>query len=202
MGESEAHDSSIKQDGNAKGAKGFEINEKGECDGQVEPIIYTDSQDETEELYIQFIDDTKLNKCPHVNIQFGKERVKALIDSGSQISLMSDELYDKLKLSGYSTLEIPVQSTVLITAFQSKSRRVRLQALLEFSITGNEYEQIFLIAPKLITPVILGADFLYNNRTVIDFEEEHIKTEKNGKIWRYRFVNEFERDRDRRSEPR
>jgi hypothetical protein len=92
--------------------------------------------------------------------------------------------YDKLTLSGYSTLEIPVQSTVLIAAFKSKSRRVRPQALLEFSIPDNEYEQIFLIAPKLITAVILGVDFLYNNRTVIDFEEEHIKKEKNGKTCR------------------
>lgn len=106
------------------------------------------------------------------------------MDSGFQVSLMSHEIYDELMLSDYPTLEIPAQSTVLTAAFQNKSRRIRLQALLHISISGDKYEQIFLIAPKLLTPVILGADFLYDNRILIDFEEGCIKREKDGAICR------------------
>jgi hypothetical protein len=124
--------------------------------------------------------------------------VKALVDSGSQVSLLSHEIYDELTLSGYSTLEIPLQSTVLITTFHNKSRRIRLKALLDFSISGDTYEQIFLIGPKLLAPVILGAEFLNDNRVSIDFEDEFIKTEKNRAICRYKFENNSGKDGDRR----
>jgi hypothetical protein len=146
----------------------------------VEELINYFSPDEKEEIIVQFIHDTKLNKCPHITIKFGNKKVKALMDSGSQVSLLSREICEELTESGYPTLKIPLQSTVLTTAFRNKSRRIRLQGLLDFSISSDTYEHIFLISLNLLTPVILGADFLYDNRVSIDSEDEFIKTEKKG----------------------
>jgi hypothetical protein len=95
------------------------------------------SPDEREQTITQFIGDAKLKKCPHINIKFGNKKVKALVNSCSQVRLLSREIYDEQTLSGHPTLEIPLQSMVLITASHNKSRRIRLQALIVFSISGD-----------------------------------------------------------------
>jgi len=62
-----------------------------------------------------------MKNCPHIDIKIGSVNVKGVIDTGSAISLKTEDLYAHLLSQG---LELQLQSTVLVTAFGSSSRRI------------------------------------------------------------------------------
>ena len=86
--------------------------------------------DNDEILYMFYINEKKLNSCPRVQICIGNQRIPAVIDTGSQISLLSEELYHELRSEGMKGLELAVQNAVLVSAFGNKSKRIRVQTVL------------------------------------------------------------------------
>ena len=115
----------------------------------------------------------KLAACPKIKITFGDIHVEVILDTGSQVSVLSDDIFRQLKLQG-SIMELPVQSVVLMSAFGNKTSRVKRQAMISFTINGDEFENNFLISPQLVSPGILGADFLYEYKLSIDLGSGHI----------------------------
>jgi hypothetical protein len=122
---------------------------------------------------IYMIDAGKLATCPKIKATFGKMDLELILDTGSQVSVISEDAYGQLKRFG-SYLELPVQSAVLMNAFGGKSARVRRQVLLPFEIQGDYFEASFLVSPELIGPGLLGADFLYAYGFSIDLRLERI----------------------------
>jgi len=47
-------------------------------------------------------------------------------------------------------LELKLQNTVLITAFGSRSQRIKKQAFIPFFISDDRFEHIFLVSSRLI----------------------------------------------------
>jgi hypothetical protein len=80
-----------------------------------------------DELQVYYINDDNLNSCPHVDVSFG-------LDSGSEKSIISEKIYDKLIEAGVPILELSLQNVVLVIAFGNRTRRIRKQAYLEFKI--------------------------------------------------------------------
>jgi hypothetical protein len=72
--------------------------------------------------------------------------------------------------------------------FGAKSRRITKQALLQFSIDSCTYEVVALVAPRLSTAVILGVDFLKQNRITVDFAESYFETRKGEVTTRHNFA--------------
>jgi len=64
---------------------------------------------------------------------------------------------------------MPTQNVVLKSAFTGRTKRVKLQALAQLQINNVSLDQIILISPQLITPLLLGMDFCMDNNVVIDF---------------------------------
>ena len=60
--------------------------------------------DKDEILYMFYIHEEKLNSCPRVLICIGNKCVPAVLDTGSQISLLTEELYHELKSEGVEGL--------------------------------------------------------------------------------------------------
>jgi hypothetical protein len=86
--------------------------------------------------------------------------------------LVTDELYKELIASGYPTLHVPIQSAVLISAFGQRTKRLKLQALLEFKQGEHNYEQMFVVSAQLMMPVIIGADFMIDHGMIVNFEDK------------------------------
>jgi hypothetical protein len=122
-----------------------------------------------------------LDKCPQVVIK-GKDgtEISALLDSGSEINLLSGRMYQKLKLAGIELLELPVQGIVLITAFESKSRKIKTQVLLEFTIGEDKFEGVFLISQQLTNDAIIGCQFLKEYGVCLDFQNNSFNYEIDG----------------------
>ena len=58
-----------------------------------------------------------MKNCPHINIKVGNGAVKGVVDTGSEISLISENLYATVLSQGLEMLELKLQNTVLLTAF-------------------------------------------------------------------------------------
>jgi hypothetical protein len=71
-----------------------------------------------------FINDENMKNCPHIDIKIGNENVKGVIDTGSEISLITEDLYAHLLSQGVEMMEVTLQSTVLVTTFGSRSWRI------------------------------------------------------------------------------
>ena len=68
-----------------------------------------------------YVNEENLNNFPRVHICIGNQRISAVIDTGSQISLLSEELYHELRSEGVEGLELGVQHAVLVSAFGKKA---------------------------------------------------------------------------------
>ena len=80
-----------------------------------------------EERYSLFIAEDKLQGCPKVKVTIGNEEITSILDTGRELCLMSQDLYNKLRDNGMKSLELPVQTMNLVSAFNDKARKVRTQ---------------------------------------------------------------------------
>jgi hypothetical protein len=123
------------------------------------------------ELIVFYINEANLNYCPRVEVRFGDLVVDCYIDSGSEVSVISEKLYNQLVLKGLPTYEIGINNAVLITAFGNRTKRLKKQVYLEFAIGQDVFENGF---------VIIGCDFAKDCGLIIDFNDECIKYKRDG----------------------
>jgi hypothetical protein len=137
---------------------------------------------ENSELLVFYtrINEANLNSCPHIDIVFGSETVDSILDTGSEVSLLSENLYDRLILAGLPAHEISVPNTVLVTAFGNRTKRIRKQVYLQFTIGEDVFEGMFLVSQQLISSVILGCDFAVDYKVTIDFDSRCFAYERDG----------------------
>jgi hypothetical protein len=144
--------------------------------------------DNDEILYLFYVNEEKLNSCPRVPICIGNQHIPAVIDTGSQISLLTEERYYKLRSEGMEGLELGVQNAVLGSAFGNKTKRIRVPAMMPIRIDDIVVDHIFLIAPQLLTQAILGVDFCRMNNIIINFPEQCFTMERDGNVSRHHFA--------------
>jgi hypothetical protein len=92
------------------------------------------NKDDTHGTYQISVDG--LMSCPHLELELISTKVTALTDTGANVTLMSQQLYEQLVSAGLPTEELPVKGTILVSAFGHKTARIKLQALISFSIEG------------------------------------------------------------------
>jgi hypothetical protein len=110
-----------------------------------------------------------------------------LIDTGAEISVISQELFEKLMEDGIEIPTLPISNCLLEAAFGIKSQRIKRQALLNFTMDGSPYEATALIAPRLTMYMILGVDFLREYRVTICLDEALFITRATGRLTRHKF---------------
>jgi len=101
---------------------------------------------------------------------------------------MNEHLYNRLRHEGLKCFELPTQHVNLLSAFNTKSNRVRKQAMLDISIGDFKINQIVLLSPQLLTEVILGLDFLVDYHAVINFVERSITLKIDGECTKIGFI--------------
>jgi hypothetical protein len=113
---------------------------------------------------------TRLNiNSANKEIEFGETRLLACIDTGAELSTISEAAYQSIIATGYTNLQFPVDEEVMSANFHAQ--RIKTRIVLEFKIDGDIFEYTFQVEPKSLHPVCLGADFLLENNIVIDIHE-------------------------------
>ena len=104
------------------------------------------------------------------------------------MSILNENLYNKLRHSGLQCLELPTQHVRLVNAFNNKSKRVKKQALLEVNTGGTNLDRVVLLSAQLLTEAILGLDFLISYGAEISFPERRITPRINEEIFIFKFT--------------
>jgi hypothetical protein len=68
-----------------------------------------------------------------------KGKVTAVLDSGSQVCILSERVYESLISTGLQILTSPLENVALITAFGNRKRGIKFQAYLEFCIGEDRF---------------------------------------------------------------
>ena len=102
-----------------------------------------------------------------INIE-GKS-YKTLIDTGSEISVISENVMGELKELNKNIPSLPVAGVTVVGVTGVTSKRITRQVHLNILINEVEFENTFLVVKGLSLDVILGNDFLERNGAVIDF---------------------------------
>jgi len=129
----------------------------------------------------------KRHECPKLKIMIGGEEFSALLDTGCELSILNEQLYNKLRLLGLNCLELPTQHPNLVSAFNERSKRIRKQALLEIQIGDSTVDQVVLLSLQLLTDAILGLDFLIDHAAELSFPDRKVFLKINGKFCRIEF---------------
>ena len=134
--------------------------------------------------YTLYIAENRRIECPKLQITILGEEIQALIDTGCEMSILNENIYNRLKHAGLQCLELPTQHVNLVSAFNDKSKRVKKQALLEVNIGGTKLDQVVLLSGQLLTEAILGLDFLVEYEAEISFPQRKITLRVNEEVFK------------------
>ncbi|KAF2902669.1 hypothetical protein ILUMI_03515 [Ignelater luminosus] len=118
---------------------------------------------------------------PVIKIIIGcRHSTPALVDSGSQLSCISE---DFLEIAAEDTeiVVLPVVGVTLKGAFTKKSIKITKQVLLSTKIGDMVYDTVYVVVPGLNRPVILGFDWLVEVGASIECKNEILKIPNNQK---------------------
>ena len=113
-------------------------------------------------------------RCPQLLVQISHIPIPALLDTGSQVTCISEVFYTYI-CERLPVTELPVTNMVVTTAIGKKSTSVKKQILLEITFGDLSVSSPFLIIPYLTSPMILGSDWFYTNRVVVDYDKMTFK---------------------------
>lgn len=115
--------------------------------------MYDDYTRTTDSCTIFIVDE--LDNRPFVEIEIFEIKIKALLDSGSNVTLMSSRLYRKLKLR----YRCPLPTSIVLKAANGKPLKVIGQVDLPFSFNNHTKVISTLIVENMTTKCICGMDF-------------------------------------------
>ena len=99
---------------------------------------------------------------------------KTLIDTGSEISVISENVMVELQEVNKHIPSLPVAGVTVVGVTGVRSKRVTKQVQLNIFLNETEFENTFLVVKRLNLDIILGNDFLERNKAVIDLSLIHI----------------------------
>jgi hypothetical protein len=139
----------------------------------------TDGEIEKGVSYTLYVAESKRHECPKLKIMIGGEEFSALLDTGCEMSILNEQLYNKLRLLGLNCLVLPTQHLNLVSVFNERSKRIRKQELLEIQIGDSTADQVVLISPQLLTDAVLGIDFLVDHAAELSFPDRMVSLKIN-----------------------
>ncbi|KAK2577871.1 hypothetical protein KPH14_008172 [Odynerus spinipes] len=110
---------------------------------------------------------------PYIKLTLDEKSVEALVDTGSQVTCVSERLYDILKQHSH-VKELPVANARVYTALRQKAVTIKRQIFIPMIIDEVRYDQVFLVVPYLSSECILGNDWLHENKVNINYEKKLI----------------------------
>lgn len=117
----------------------------------------------------------KRNQCPIINIKLQDIEVQALVDSGSQISCVSEEFLKKHMEKFKRCPILPLVNSSAVGATGGKPIKIKQQIFVQISVNNCRFEQILLIVPSLTRDCILGIDLLREQKGIMNFREDKLQ---------------------------
>lgn len=134
--------------------------------------MFTDLRDELYDNDPEYntTDVKKKLKCPELKFKLNDIEVTALVDSGSQVEVVSQEWYDNNKERLGKVEVLPMANTIISTALGIKSKVIRKQIMLRVNIENFTDDVVFLVIPGLSRSCIIGINVLKLYNCILDFK--------------------------------
>ena len=106
----------------------------------------------------------------YTTVHFNKLKVSALIDTGSSVNIISEELYKSLPNSKKSDITVNIKDAIVLANNQTID--VIGTALIKMTISGVHQNIICYILKMSSNPIILGTEYLTENKVILDFSNK------------------------------
>lgn len=120
------------------------------------------------------LNSSKISKLPIINIKIKEINLRALIDTGSEISLINESIVNGNK-EVFQNKCTKISKIRLLNAKGKKFTECSKIINVEFKVKEIGFEGEFVIVEKLGFDVIIGEDILSRLRAKLDFGERSIK---------------------------
>jgi hypothetical protein len=135
-------------------------------------IEFDNNLEEAADYVVYFINESTLHQSPLIEVKVDDKFIlNDIVDSGSEVNLISQYIYEKLKQAGITLPVLPVENGVLVTAFGKRSNRIRVQVFIEFTVGVDRFESVFMVSSQLRNDAIIGCQFLKEYGICIDFSK-------------------------------
>ena len=108
-------------------------------------------------------------KCPVIEFLTGNFNVRALVDTGSEVSAISKKFYSQLISERIPVPTLPTGKCFVVGIGKKKSKPIFMQALISLNFREVSFDVPCLVIEDLNYDVILGVDFLRENNGIVDF---------------------------------
>jgi hypothetical protein len=94
--------------------------------------------------YTLYIAESRRHECPKPKIKITEEEIQVLIDTECKMSILNENLCNKLKHAVLKCPELPTQHVNLVSVFNNMSKNAKKPAFLEVDIGSTMLEQVML----------------------------------------------------------
>uniref|UniRef100_V5GHR5 RNA-directed DNA polymerase n=1 Tax=Anoplophora glabripennis TaxID=217634 RepID=V5GHR5_ANOGL len=112
---------------------------------------------------------------PVLNVKIESFLTTVLVDSGSQLTCVSQDYFDKILKIRSDVPTLPVNGVTVFGAIQNKGQQIKQQVFLNFEINEISFDFPCIVIPNLVRDVILGSDWMLEYSVVIDFEKFELR---------------------------
>lgn len=99
-----------------------------------------------------------------INMKIKGQIIKTLVDTGSEISVISDLVLNRVQENtGLIFLTLPVVGVTIVSVTGVRSERIITQVVLQFELGKQIFEHIFLVIKGLNLEAIFGNNLLINH---------------------------------------
>lgn len=116
----------------------------------------------------------KRPKCPTITIEIEGRRITALIDTGSEVNAISEQLYQEMCEPLKKCPTLPLTGVTVTGATKGKPVKVTKQVFAKINLKRVIEAATIIIVPKLTSDCIIGIDFLEKIRSKIDLEAQEL----------------------------
>ena len=126
-------------------------------------------------------------QCPEIHLRIENIKLKALIDTGSKISGISEYSFNKHKSQFKKCEKLPLPNLTAVGFTGEKSNKLKIQIFPIVQIDSLCIKLNFIVVPKLIKECILGIDALTILNAQIDIKNNFLTLNYNNKIEKINF---------------
>lgn len=117
---------------------------------------------------------------PEISVTINKSKINALIDTGSNVTCISEKWFLENKHHIGHFEELPITNTHIKTATGDRSKRITKIIMLPVMIENEETQLQVLLIPNLVRNLIIGNDVLNIWQFEMNFKEKVIKLKINN----------------------
>ena len=135
----------------------------------------------------------KVDVCPNIFIKIRGIKTDAFIDTGSEITCISENFFENNKNKFKNCKILPIVGTSVVGATGIKPIKLKHQIYADLNVNDETYSCVFLIIPKLNKNCILGIDVLKKFKGRINIEENYVILRSEDKELKIEFINDEEK---------